>query len=304
MLMALIAIGIAGLIVRAVSSGSDELVLSGLLPISQDVVTRVTVRSSDGESEARLVRIGDVWTINNQQAFPPKLAQFWSLVSDIDGARLIATNEDNHRRMGVAEDQGTVVSFYLDEFIQEQFIVGEWSSDVRLCYLRRPGKTQVHGIECPTPATGIFDSTPDGWRDPVVVAIPQQEVESITFTYPDEEFVLRVSDGEWVVATGDEEQPADLRQLESVLSVLEVVVAKGFADEEEAEGLRFDVADASVRIVTTEGASVPTTRLRFLNRDDISYYLKTPVKATVFIIDKSLADALLKRKADLVSPAR
>ena len=136
MLMALIAIGIAGLIVRAVSSGSDELVLSGLLPISQDVVTRVTVRSSNGESEARLVRIGDVWTINNQQAFPPKLAQFWSLVSDIDGARLIATNEYNHRRMGVAEDQGTVVSFYLDEFIQEQFIVGEWSSDVRLCYLR------------------------------------------------------------------------------------------------------------------------------------------------------------------------
>ena len=116
--------------------------------------------------------------------------------------------------------------------------------------------------------------------------------------------MLRVSDGEWVVATGDEEQPADLRQLESVLSVLEVVVAKGFADEEEAEGLRFDVAYASVRIVTTEGASVPTTRLRFLNRDDISYYLKTPVKATVFIIDKSLADALLKRKADLVSPAR
>ena len=295
-LMALIALGLAGLIGRVVSSGSDELVLSGLLPIDRSFINRVTFKSED--SEAKLERSGDVWTIRNQPVFVPKLAQFWAAVSQIDGAQLIAKNTANHERMRVTEEQGTVVSFFLGKFVQERFIMGEPTPDVRLCYLRRSGNDDVYGIPCSGP--NIFDPDPDGWRNPVFVSIPSAEVESVTFTYPDEEFVLKISDGQWMIAAGGEDQPADLRQVGSVLGTLELIVASAFVDDEEADGLDFGFSDASLRVVTREGATTPTTRLRFLERDDTSYYASTPVQATVFIVDRGVVDGLLKRQQDFL----
>tara|TARA_Y100000310_G_scaffold129508_1_gene128657 strand:+ start:753 stop:1688 length:936 start_codon:yes stop_codon:yes gene_type:complete len=300
-LAALIAIGIAGLIIRFVSVNPEEEVLSGLLPMAGNVVTRITLHDSATEKGADLVRIGEIWTINNRPVFPPKMDQFWLAVSEIDGAQLIAENPDNHGRMGVADGQGTVVSFYLDEFLQERFIVGTWSQEVRLCYLRRPEKTDVHGIECPVAMSGIFDIEPDGWRNPVVLAIPGEEVASVTFTYPDEEFVLKISEAGWVVSDGTVEVPANLLQVETVLSVLELMVASGFATEEEAENLSFDPPDASVRIETTEDSELPATRIRFLERDAVSYYLRSPAQPTTFIMDREFMDALLKRGLDFLT---
>lgn len=300
-LAALIAIGIAGLVIRLVSADPEEEVLSGLLPITGDVVTRITIHDSATDKGADLVRIGDSWTINILPVFPPKMDQLWLAVSEIDGAQLIAENPGNHERMGVGDGQGTIVSFFLDEFLQERFIFGTWSSEVGLCYLRRPAKTDVYGIECPVPMSDIFDIEPDGWRNPVVLAIPREEVASVTFTYPDDQFVLRRSERGWVVSDGSADAPANLLQVDTVLSVLELMVASGFATEEEAEGLSFDPSDASVRIETTDDSELPATRLRFLARDAISYYLRSPAQATTFIMDKQFMDALLKRRLDFLT---
>ena len=294
-LMALIVVGIAGLIVRAVSSGSDEVVLSGLLPISREVVTRVEIRSHD--SEAELIRIGENWNAGAYPVFSPKLEQFWTAVAEMDGAQLIATKPANHQRMRVTPEQGTRVSFFLGGSIQEQFIIGAATSDVRFCYVKRSGQSEVYGVPCPVP--NIFDSDPDGWRDPVIAAIPPSEVESITFKYPDEEFVLRISDGEWVVTDGAEERLADLFQLDTVMRSL-VVVASGFADEDESKGLKFDSPDLTISVTTRVGATTPSTRLRFLERDDGSLYVRVPTQPTVFIVSKVDVEPLLKRLEDFL----
>ena len=298
--MLLIALGVAALIARLVSSGSDELVLSGLLPISEEVVDKVTIRSADGETE--IVKVGDeAWRIDVYPVFGPKLAQFWTAVDEIDGAQLIATNPANQERMGVAAGQGIEVSFFLGPAIQEQFIVGNWSEDVALCYLRRPGKDNVYGIACPVPASGIFDTDPDGWRNRVVYRVPRQVVETVTFTYPGEEFQLRTVDGEWVIADVAGDQPADLDEILRLLFVLEnLPEAEGFAEEEEAKNLTFDAATPSVRIGTLSDSGFPTTRLRFLKRDDGSYYVKNPAQPTVYIVDAQVVDLLLQRKQDFL----
>ena len=298
--MALIAVGVVGLIYRVVTSGSDELVLSGILPISQEIVTKVTIRSE--ESETSLIRSGDSWRVGAQPVFPPRLGQFWAAVSEIDGAQLISVNEATQERIGVASGQGTVVSFFLGDFVQEEFTVGKWTSDVRLCYLRRSGKTEVHAIECPVPASTIFDADPDGWRNPVVSVIPRDQVEAVTFSYPDEQFILRIIEGQWVIDDGRGALPANPAQVDRLLSILEVLVASGFADDDEAEDLDFNLSDASLRVQTFEGAGAPTTRFRILKRDDVSYYLKTPAQDTTFIIEGALARELMKRTADFLSP--
>ena len=296
-LIALIVIGVAGLVARAVSSGSDELVLSGLLPLTIDVVDTVSI-SSDA-STAELERIGTEWRTGEFPVFEPKLAEFWSAVSDIDGAQLIATNPANHSRMGVADGQGTVLGFFLGGAVQEQFLVGNWSPDVRLCYLRRPGKNEVYSIPCASPE--VFNSDPDGWRNRIVFRVPRNAVESVGYTYPGEEFSVGVTERGTVVISEDGEEPADGAQLLNVLLALEnLPEATGFASKEEARELSFDASTPSIVIDTIDASGIPTTRLRFIPRDDISYWVKNPADPAVYIMDRGLVEFLLKTREDFV----
>jgi hypothetical protein len=303
-LIALIAIGVAGLVLRIVSASSNDLVLTGLLPVTPDVIDAVAIKSPEGE--VRLDRVGNEfpfsWRIGLDQAFQPKVDQFWAAVADIDGAQLVARNPANHERMGVLEGQGTRVSLLLGGFEQESFIVGTWSRDVRLCYVRRVGSDEVYGIPCASPL--VFDPNPDGWRNPVVVSIPDTDVESITFTYPNEEFVLRREDRQWVVdSLAGQGQLADVFAVNSILGSIQGLLATGFAREDETANLDFSGPDAiSVQIATTEQSNFPTTRVRLLRRDDVSYYARTPVQSTVFIIDSSVANGLLLQSTDLIVP--
>ena len=302
----LVAIAVVGLVVRVVTSEPEEVVLSGLLPISQDVVNRVKISTPQDGLEATLERRGEgaPWTVNNQPAFQPKLEALWQAVHDIENiAQLIAMNPDNHERMGVADENATEVSFFLGDFEQEKLLIGTWSPDVGLCYVRRFGKDEVYGIPCPSPITAgdIFDPLPDGWLDPVILNIPRSEIETLTFEYPGERFDLTFTGADWVVRDDSGEAPADLAQVDSVLRVVELLFAEGFATAEEAEGLPFDTPTASVRVVTRSGATNPTTRIRVLERDDLSYYVRTPVRSTVFIVNRNLLDLLLLSREELSS---
>ncbi len=300
-LIALIAIGVAGLIGRVVSSDSDQIVLSGLLPLAQDVVDRLEIKSD--ESRAELIRQQDTWFVGNEPVFVPKMFQFWTAVTDIDGAQLVATNPANHETIGVADGQGTIVALYLGAAIQEQFVVSECTPQSQLCYLRRSGKDEVYGIPFPAPpisGADIFDTDPNGWRNPVIAAIPKVEVESVTFTYPEGEFSLSLGEGIWLITAAEGQAPADFFAVDQLLSAVEVLVAQGFASATESQDLKFEEADAVVRIVTREGATAPTTSIRFLERDDNSYYVRTPLQPTVFVMAKQIADLVLVGVEDLV----
>ena len=300
-LMALIAVGVVGLIFRIVAAGSDEITLQGLLQVSAVASDKIVIRHQELETE--LVRIGDSdtgfeWPVDDQPIFAPRLEEFWIAVSDLYSAQLVATDPANHERLGILDDQGIVVEFYRDPSLQEGFVVGTWTPEVRLCYVRRAGKDEVYGIPCPQ--GNIFDPDPDSWKNPIVAAIPPTDIERVEFTYPDERFVLAVSaEGEWVVVSEDGlVEAANLFAVNSVLGTLQLLLSSGFAEEAEAEALNFAVPDAMVRIVTKEDAATPTTRLRFLDRDAASVYLAIPTRSTVFILDRRVAAGLLLRKQD------
>ena len=290
-LIALIAIGVAGIALRLIAAGSSELTLEGILPVSPDVIDQVTITAPAG-NEARLEKVNEIWQIDREEAFIPKLNQLWTAATDIDGAQLVARNPANHARMGVQEGQGINVAFWLGEFKQEEFIVGRWSQEVRLCYLRKPARDEVYAIPCPY--GNIFDSNTDGWRNPVVASIPRDAIVSIEFEYPDEDFVLRRAERGWIAESADASEPANVFAMNAVLGTLEGFIASGFAPESESENLDFTAPGSiSVRIITTEDSGFPTTRVRLLPRDDISLYAKTPRRPNVFLIDARAAAGLL-----------
>ena len=290
-LIALIVIGVAGLVLRLIAAGSSELTLEGILPVSPDVIDKVTIAAPTG-NEAKLEKINDIWQVDREDAFLPKLNQLWTAAADIDGAQLVAINPGNHRRMGVEDGQGINVAFWLGEFKQEEFIVGRWSQEVRLCYLRKPARNEVYAIPCPF--GNLFDANPDGWRNPIVASIPRDAIVSIEFDYPDGDFVLRRVERGWIAEDLDTSEPANVFAVNAVLGTLEGFIASGFASEQESENLDFTgPAGISVRIITKEDSGFPTTRVRLLPRDDISLYATTPRRPNVFLIDARAAAGLL-----------
>ena len=298
-LIALIAIGVVGLVLRLIAAGSSELTLEGILPVSPDVIDRVTITAPSGV-EAKLAKINEIWQVEREDAFVPKLNQLWTATADIDGAQLVARNPANHARMGVQEGQGINVAFWLGEFKQEEFIVGSWSQDVRLCYLRKPARDEVYAIPCPY--GNIFDSNANGWRNPVVASIPRDAITSIEFEYPTGDFVLRRMERGWVAESQDLLEPANVFAINAVLGTLEGFIASGFAPEQETENLDFAGPEGiSVRIITTEDSGFPTTRVRLLPRDDISLYATTPRRPNIFIIDARSAAGLLLSLDDFVA---
>ncbi len=302
-LMALIAVGVAGLIFRIIAAGSDEIVLEGLVQVSPRASDRVLV--AGGDSQTELVRLGDAeqasWFVDDQPVFLPRLEQFWQAVDDLYNAQLVSVNPANHPRLGVVDGESIEVSFFIGgRSLQEKFVVGEWQPDVRLCYVRRAGHEETYGVPCP--AGNIFDPDPDRWKNPVVTSIPPNDIREIQYTYRDEAFVLRPDEeGEWAAYAEDgSENPIDPLALNSIIGTLQLVVASGFADDEEADNLNFAVPDAMVRVLTHEDASTPSTRLRFLRRDDLSMYLSIPTTGTVYIVDNQAVRGLLLRLSEMI----
>lgn len=301
-LMALIILGVMSLIGKIVVSSSDELTLSGLLPITSDVIDGVIIESNDSTNKAKLVRPGDsqIWLIQNHEVFQPKLDIFWTLVAGFNGAQLVSTNPNNHSVLGVIDGQATEVTFLVGDFEQEKFLIGSWDSNTRLCYIRRLGKNDVHAIECPGKASEVFDPDPLRWRNPIIVAIPSNDIESVTFTYPAEEFMLKIEGNDIVVADANGQQFADLYRVEQIINLIGGLTSSDFADAQTVQDLTFDAPDAIIRIVTHEQASTPTTRVKFLKDSDGSYYVKTGSNPTVYSLNKEIAEALLVSSSDLV----
>ncbi len=302
-LMALIAVGVAGLIFRIFAAGSDEIILEGLVQVSQQASDRVLV--ADGEKQTELVRLGEAeqatWFVDDQPVFIPRLEQFWQAVDDLYDAQLISVNPANHSRLGVVDGDSIEISFFIGgRSLQERFIVGEWKPDVRLCYVRRAGHDETYGVPCP--AGNIFEPDPDRWKNPVVASIPPNDILEIQFAYPDEAFVLRPDEeGEWSAYAQDgSENPINPFALNSIIGTLQLVVASGFAEDEEADKLNFAAPDAMVRVITHEDASTPSTRLRFLRRDDLTSYLSIPTTGTVYIVDNQAVGGLLLRLSEMI----
>ena len=301
-LMALIAIGVAGILYRVISSGGTDFTMQGLMPITPDVIDRIEISASGQQAE--LVRMGDEdWRVGKNPAFTPRMSDFWMHVNDIPEAQLVARKPKHHAVLGVDENTGTELTFYLGQAIQEEFVVGKWSPDVKLCYVRKSGKDEVYGIPCSR--NNVFSPDPDSWRNPIVASIPPADVESFDFIYPDSSLGFSVTkvDGDWqVTSQSGVDGIADERVIDMILQALTVVPAVGFVEDEEKDSLDFAAPDGAIRINTFQDSNSPTTRLKFIRNDELTYYVKVPSQSTVFLVDANLSDFLLMRKEDMILP--
>ena len=292
-LAALVVVVLAGLGIRLASGGSAPATLSGLFPLTQEVVDQVVIRS--GDSEVRLFKVGGEWRSGPHQAFPVRVADLWAAVDLLPSAQAVAERPASHARLGVDRDAGVTVTFYREGGVLESVVIGKWSEDAQLGYLRRPPDDTVYGLPFDLPL--IFDSDPDAWRDPVIVNAPAEQVALVAVSGPEGTYTLRRTGPGWTL-TGDQGAlPANPLRVDAVLSLLAPLVASGFATPDEAAGLELGAPHGSVAVTLAGGGE--EQRVAFARRDEGSFYAVVGGTSTVFIVDSRVVDGLLTPPGEL-----
>lgn len=309
---ALVILGIAALVFRFISAEPDEILLTGVPPLTEETLDKVVIRNN--EFETIIEKTDGDWQVGLYPVQRRRFEDMWSTTQLFDEAELIATNPENHPVMGVSPENGTLVEFWNEgELIQEFFVgdqqfapIGErvitpWQNYVRLCYLRNPEEDDVYGIFCDFPDRFLPD--PKFWKHPLITEIPRDEVESISFRYPEEEFNLKIENSVWVVSQdGAEVGQADPEVMLELLQAVEYMVTSDFPTDDELARLNFDLADITMFIQVRTGAISRSARLLLLERDEGGYFVKSQGQDYAFVIDEQVAPFILKRLANLIPP--
>ena len=308
-LLALIILGVAGVIVKLVTTGNNDQTLTGLLPLHSDVIDEVTIRTTEfgpdsTEGTAKLSRLGEDLTIitesGSQIAFQPYLDRMWEMISRFEGAQLISTNPNSHKKMLIDDQAGIEVIFMLGASVQEKFTIGsDWSSEIRHCFIRRAGNDYVYTVPCQY--ENIFNPSSNGWRNPVIVSIAREEINLVTIRYPkqnNEFFSIDLNgqtNGVWtpflVLTEGNEY--ANPYTADTLLRAVNGLLASDFASKEEIDAINFDIPDASILIKTRDGSQIPTQRVLFVKNSDGTYYVKNTNKADVFKLESDVVETFV-----------
>tara|TARA_B100000686_G_scaffold352458_1_gene454515 strand:- start:2731 stop:3564 length:834 start_codon:yes stop_codon:yes gene_type:complete len=275
------------------------LVLSGLLPISEDVIDKIVITSNKNDEAVTLLKLGNTWTLNNQKVFQNKLDAFWSITSYFEGAQLTSKNKNKHSKIGLDDIQGVNLEFFVGNYLQEKFILGKWTNDSRLCYFRKPGKSEVYSTECPVPADTIFDTNILGWQDPTILSVPKVEISEIQYIYETEEFKIVNNGNEQIIISQEGNEFAQWIPVNTIFQTLSGFISSGFANKEEAISLQLQEPFATIKIKTIDDSSNKSMTLKFLQKDDKSYYVYITGSPTVYILEKAIGDLILLNKSQL-----
>lgn len=310
-LIAVIILGSVGIVFRLISTESGTIKSFGdVSTLNSETVDKIVMR--DAEQQTIVKKLDDQWWAGIYPALNVRMETLWETASRISEAHLIATNSINHELMGVHPDNSTVLEFWNSDQLLERFIVGDkqyapvgeriitpWTGSVRLCYLRRPDQVEVYALFCEFPEPFGTDSS--FWKDPIVAAIPPDEIISITYSYAGEKFSLKLVDSVWFVETEIGAEVARIDAVTELLNEIRQIVTRDFPEQEDIAELDWNMPHAMLAIEVSEGSSARSVLLSFLQKGtNPEFYVKDMSKSWSYFLNEEDASAILKTKQDFV----
>ena len=290
----ILSIAIAG--VKILVSNTNNLYDdSGIIFIDQNIIDRVTI--SNKSQSSQLYKVNNSWRIGKQEVFKPKLSLFWKAVNNIQKSELISVNPENFNRIGLNENESTLVQFFLESTLQEEFIVGKWEPETKTCFIKKINLDQVFGFTCPYP--DIFATNPDMWRNPIIANFPADELAAIRFSYPSEQFELNLTEKGWQLNNQDNID-IDSYKIARFANITQLLLADGFLNDSESKDIDFNQSDALITLVPKPNAPSRITRLRLKQLDEKRVAVKNGNIPIIYYISISKAQEILLREKDFI----
>tara|TARA_B100000809_G_scaffold199563_1_gene199604 strand:- start:1310 stop:2233 length:924 start_codon:yes stop_codon:yes gene_type:complete len=290
----ILSIAIAG--VKILVSNTNNLYDdSGIIFIDQKIIDRVTI--SNKSQSSQLYKVNNSWRIGKQEVFKPKLSLFWKAVNNIQKSELVSVNTKNFNRIGLNENESTLVQFFLESTLQEEFIVGKWEPETKTCFIKKINLDQVFGFTCPYP--DIFATNPDMWRNPIIANFPADELAAIRFSYPSEQFELNLTEKGWQLNNQDNID-IDSYKIARFANITQLLLADGFLNDSESKDIDFNQSDALITLVPKPNAPSRITRLRLKQLDEKRVAVKNGNIPIIYYISISKAQEILLREKDFI----
>lgn len=186
-------------------------------------LTGVTVESS-GDTLV-LVREGETWTVNGHATDDLTLSTFLVAVTSASVGDLVATNPENHERMGVTDEVATRVDFETDSG-RSSFLLGRSGRAFQTAYVRLPGEDEVYVMH--GDLSSQLRRPVDSWRDRTIVAVDTAAVARLVVESGDGDYVLQRADSVWTLEDGS---ATDGPTVSAILTELASLSATGFLTE-------------------------------------------------------------------------
>tara|TARA_B100000073_G_scaffold348458_1_gene367433 strand:+ start:695 stop:1618 length:924 start_codon:yes stop_codon:yes gene_type:complete len=270
------------------SNNSNVYDETGIIFIDPNIINSIQI--SDNKNTSSLYKVNESWRIGKQTVFEPKLSLFWKAIANIQKSELISVNPKNFQRMGFDDSDKTLVRFFLESTLQEEFLVGKWDQDTKTCFIKKLNIDQVYGFTCPY--ENIFATDPDMWRNPIILSFPPQNIESIKFSYPDREFEINLSESGWVL-NNNPEIMLDTTKIAQFANLTQLLLADGFLSEEEAVKIDFNQSDALITFMPKPKTSSTISRIRLKQIDANKVAIKSGNSPIIYFLSLVNAQQLL-----------
>ena len=270
------------------SNNSNVYDETGIIFIDPNIINSIQI--SDNKNTSSLYKVNESWRIGKQTVFEPKLSLFWKAIANIQKSELISVNPKNFQRMGFDDSDKTLVRFFLESTLQEEFLVGKWDQDTKTCFIKKLNIDQVYGFTCPY--ENIFATDPDMWRNPIILSFPPQNIDSIKFSYPDREFEINLSESGWIL-NNNPEIMLDTTKIAQFANLTQLLLADGFLTEEEAVKVDFNQSDALITFIPKPKTSSTISRIRLKQIDANKVAIKSGNSPIIYFLSLVNAQQLL-----------
>ena len=270
------------------SNNSNVYDETGIIFIDPNIINSIQI--SNNKNTSSLYKVNESWRIGKQTVFEPKLSLFWKAIANIQKSELISVNPKNFQRMGFDDSDKTLVRFFLESTLQEEFLVGKWDQDTKTCFIKKLNIDQVYGFTCPY--ENIFATDPDMWRNPIILSFPPQNIDSIKFSYPDREFEINLSESGWVL-NNNPEIMLDTTKIAQFANLTQLLLADGFLSEEEAVKVDFNQSDALITFMPKPKTSSTISRIRLKQIDANKVAIKSGNSPIIYFLSLVNAQQLL-----------
>ena len=270
------------------SNNSNVYDETGIIFIDPNIINSIQI--SNNKNTSSLYKVNESWRIGKQTVFEPKLSLFWKAIANIQKSELISINPKNFQRMGFDDSDKTLVRFFLESTLQEEFLVGKWDQDTKTCFIKKLNIDQVYGFTCPY--ENIFATDPDMWRNPIILSFPPQNIDSIKFSYPDREFEINLSESGWIL-NNNPEIMLDTTKIAQFANLTQLLLADGFLTEEEAVKVDFNQSDALITFIPKPKTSSTISRIRLKQIDANKVAIKSGNSPIIYFLNLVNAQQLL-----------
>lgn len=280
---------IAYLVTKRPGEQSSSGVGAPLLHIDSVSVDKLAMRSA--KSNVILEKRGSEWYLKEPIDYKADQASVGTLIHDVknlDVKNVVSNKPEKFPIFQVDSSSGTTFTIYEKGIPKDSILVGKIGASYTDLYVRKLPSNDVDAVD----ASILYQINRGAkeWRDKTILTVPKASITDIKFQYGDTTFSLAYQDSVWmigksVVQTGD---------VNGILGSLSNLQADDFIDT---------TMHPTPKIIALVSYAGNQLRFSFLKTQS-KYAVQTSNSPQWFVVESWKANSILKRKKDLVKPAK